>query len=82
MVILQDLHLVPAYLKTHASIMAVTFLIIYPLGVWLITTTRRVWLHVPVQILGWMLMLCGFGFGLRVALIIGRVRLSLRHTIR
>jgi len=79
MVIFQDLHLVPSYLKTHATIMATTFLIIYPLGVWLITTTRRVWPHVLCQMLGWILMLVGFGDGLRMAQIIGRVRLSLQQ---
>lgn len=75
-IIFQDLYLVPTYAKTHASLMSIAFLIIFPLGAWLVRLVQSknsVWLHAACQLLGWVMILAGLAVGTRMAQIIGRV---------
>lgn len=60
--------------------MSITFLIIFPLGAWvvhLVQSSKRVWLHASIQLVGWVMMLAGLAIGTRMGQIIGRVRPSL-----
>ena len=73
MIDVQELYLLPALLKAHGSIMGITFLIILPLGAWcirLVQSKNGVWLHVTVQLLGWVMMLAGLGLGIKAGTII------------
>lgn len=83
MIIFQDLYLVPAYAKTHASLMSIAFLIIFPFGAWivrLLRSSKSVWIHAFIQLVGWVMMLAGLAIGTRMAQIIGRVSQSLSDT--
>jgi hypothetical protein len=78
MVIPELFYLVPTYAKTHALLMSITFVIIFPLGAWiarLVRSSKTVWLHASVQLIGWMMMLAGLAIGTRMATILGKVRL-------
>lgn len=82
MVIPELFYLVPTYAKTHASLMSIAFVIIFPLGAWiarLVRSSKTVWLHASVQLIGWMMMIAGLAIGTRMATIIGRVRLVLDY---
>jgi hypothetical protein len=69
----EELYLMPALLKAHGSVMGTTFVIILPLGAWcvhLIQSKNGVWIHVAVQLLGWVMMLAGLGLGTKAGTIV------------
>jgi hypothetical protein len=72
----EDLPLVPNYCKAHGVLMATTFIIVLPLGTFLIrlvNSTKRVWIHAAVQIFGVTLMTAGLAMGIRLGKILDRV---------
>lgn len=76
MIIYEDLHLLPSFAKAHGILMGIAFVVVYPLGAWiirLVRSSKSVWIHVAVQILGWGMMLAGFGIGIRMAKILDMV---------
>ena len=75
----EELYLMPALLKAHGSVMGTTFLIILPLGAWcarLFQSKNGVWLHVAVQLLGWVMMFGGLGLGTKAGSIVDIVRFN------
>lgn len=76
-VIFEDLHLIPDLAKTHGILMGLVFVVIYPLGSFIIRASRAknlVWFHVGAQFVGWAIMLGGLAVGVRMAKILDRVR--------
>lgn len=53
--------------KAHGIIMAITLIIIFPLGAMLIRLLGNPWIHAGVQILGLCTLVAGFGLGYRFA---------------
>lgn len=54
-------------LVAHGVIMAVVFVILYPLGALLMPILGRWWAHAAVQAVVWVLMWAGFGLGIEYA---------------
>lgn len=82
-VLYQDLKLVPALAKAHGSVMGIAFVLAFPLGALLIHVLKsklRVWIHISLQLTGWVLMLAGLATGIRVGKILDRVCLH-RHAL-
>ena len=78
----EELYLMPALLKAHGSVMGVAFVIVLPLGAWclrLVQSKNGVWLHVALQILGWVMMLAGLGLGIKAGSIVDIVGLVHSH---
>lgn len=69
MVIYQDLHLMPTYLKAHGIMMGLAFVIFFPVGAILIRIVDHkstIWLHAACQMIGWVLMIAGLATGIRI----------------
>ncbi|KAH6701289.1 integral membrane protein [Leptodontidium sp. MPI-SDFR-AT-0119] len=82
-VLYQDLNLVPALAKAHGLVMSIAFVVAFPLGALLIQvlkSKRRVWIHISLQLVGWVLMLTGLATGIRVGKILDRLH-SNAHTV-
>lgn len=76
MVIYEELHLVPSLLKAHGSVMGIAFVIIFPLGAWLVRfqgPRKSIWTHLSIQIVGLVLMLAGLGTGIKQGTILDLV---------
>lgn len=54
-------------LVAHGVIMAIVFVILYPLGALLMPILGRWWAHAAFQTVVWLLMWAGFGLGIRYA---------------
>ena len=54
-------------LVAHGVIMAIVFVILYPLGALLMPTLGRWWAHAGFQAVVWLLMWAGFGLGIKYA---------------
>jgi hypothetical protein len=57
--------------------MGLAFVVVWPLGALLVRVFKfkgSVWLHVACQLIGWILMIAGLVFGIRVGRILDRVR--------
>ena len=75
-IIFEDLPLVPNLAKTHGILMGLVFVVIYPLGSFIIRASRTrnmVWFHVACQVVGWGMMLAGLAMGIRMGKILDRV---------
>ncbi|KAH6704100.1 hypothetical protein BKA61DRAFT_617862 [Leptodontidium sp. MPI-SDFR-AT-0119] len=71
-VLYQDLNLVPALAKAHGLVMSIAFVVL--------KSKRRVWIHISLQLVGWVLMLTGLATGIRVGKILDRLH-SNAHTV-
>jgi hypothetical protein len=74
----QNLYLVPHLAKTHALLMSITFVIVFPTGAFLIRLlklkgSRAVWTHAGLQLAGVVMLLAGVAEGVRMGKIIDRV---------
>ena len=77
-IIFQDLPKLPSLATAHGTVMGLAFIVVMPLGVFLIRFVRSknsVWIHAACQLLGLALMVTGLATGIRMAKIIDRVRL-------
>ena len=78
-VIFEDLPLIPNLAKAHGILMGLVFVVIFPLGSFIIRSSKSknlVWFHVAAQIIGWGMMLGGLATGIKMANILDRVYLS------
>lgn len=78
-VIFEDLSKVPNLAKAHGILMSLTFLIMFPLGSFIIRSSRTrnmIWFHTAFQVVGWGMMLGGLVMGIKMANILGRVQSS------
>lgn len=78
-IIFQDLPKVPSLAKVHGTTMGLAFVVFMPLGAFLIRFLRvkhAVWVHASCQLAGLALMIAGLASGIRLAKIIGQVRMS------
>ncbi|SPO03148.1 uncharacterized protein DNG_05830 [Cephalotrichum gorgonifer] len=81
--IFEDLHKVPDLAKTHGVLMGLVFVIIFPLGSFIIRLSRKrnmVWFHTTCQIIGWALMLAGLSMGIKLANILDLLHKN-AHTV-
>lgn len=81
-VIFEDLPLVPNLAKSHGILMGLTFVVIFPLGSFIIRASRKrnmVWFHVGCQIVGWGMMLAGLAMGIKVAKILDLVSFDMQN---
>lgn len=79
-VIYQDLYLIPSYQKAHGICMGLSFVVFYPVGAILIRTLKfkgSIWVHIACQLVGWLLMIAGLAFGVKMGNIIDIVRTCL-----
>lgn len=75
-VIFEDLPLIPNLAKSHGILMGLVFVIVFPLGSFIIRVSRTknlVWFHVACQIIGWSMMLGGLATGIKLARILDKV---------
>lgn len=76
-IIFADLPKIPSLAKAHGITMGISFVVLFPLGAFLIRLVRAgrytVWIHAACQLLGWMLMLVGLATGIRMGKILDRV---------
>ena len=75
-VIFEDLHLVPDLAKAHGVLMGLVFVVIFPIGSFVVRASRAkstVWFHVACQVTGWVMMLAGLAMGIKMGKILDRV---------
>lgn len=75
-IIFADLPKIPALATSHGTIMGLVFVVILPLGSFLIRASnskKSVWAHVAFQLVGWILMFGGLATGIKMAKILDRV---------
>lgn len=75
-IIFEDLPLVPNLAKAHGVLMGLVFVVIFPLGSFIIRASRKrnlVWFHAASQVVGWGMMLGGLAMGIRLGNILDRV---------
>lgn len=68
----------PNYAKSHGILMGLAFVVVLPGGAILVRLLSSrgktaVWLHVGIQIMGWVLMIAGLPMGIKVGKILDRV---------
>lgn len=71
--IYKDIHLLPHILKVHGTIMGLTFVILFPLGAFILRLGSKkvgIWPHVIWQVIAWLLMIVGFSYGIRAGRIL------------
>lgn len=76
-VVFEDLWKVPNLAKAHGTLMGLTFVIVFPLGTFIIRSFRTrnmIWFHSACQVVGWGMMLGGLAMGIKMASILDRVR--------
>lgn len=76
-VIFEDLSKIPNLAKSHGILMGITFVTIFPLGSFIIRSSRSrnmMWFHTACQVVGWVMMLGGLATGIKMANILDRVR--------
>ena len=76
---LRRLYFVPTYATTHSSLMSITFLIICPLGRWVVRLTqpsKTTWIQTSIQMVRWVMILVGLPFSIRMGKILNRVRVT------
>ncbi|KFY07249.1 hypothetical protein V492_07320 [Pseudogymnoascus sp. VKM F-4246] len=84
-IIFADLPLVPNYAKAHGILMGLAFVVVLPSGAILVRLLSSkgktaVWLHVGLQLVGWVLMISGLAMGAKVGKILDRLENN-AHTI-
>ncbi|KAK3721553.1 DOMON domain-containing protein frrs1L [Vermiconidia calcicola] len=63
----EDHAAIPTYLKAHGPLMGIAFVLVFPLGAWIVRLSKvTVWVHASIQLLGWMMMLAGLALGIRL----------------
>ena len=68
----------PNYAKAHGILMGLAFVVVLPGGailMRLLSTKGKtaVWVHVVIQLVGWVLMISGLAMGVKVGKILDRV---------
>ncbi|KFY10474.1 hypothetical protein V491_07634 [Pseudogymnoascus sp. VKM F-3775] len=84
-IIFADLPLVPNYAKAHGILMGLAFVVVLPGGAILMRLLSlkgktAVWVHVGIQLVGWVLMVSGLAMGVKVGKILDRLENN-AHTI-
>ncbi|KFY32676.1 hypothetical protein V495_08863 [Pseudogymnoascus sp. VKM F-4514 (FW-929)] len=84
-IIFADLPLVPNYAKAHGILMGLAFVVVLPSGAIFMRLLKSkgkatVWVHVGVQLVGWVLMISGLAMGTKVGKILDRLENN-AHTI-
>ncbi|KFY46161.1 hypothetical protein V494_00578 [Pseudogymnoascus sp. VKM F-4513 (FW-928)] len=84
-IIFADLPLVPNYAKAHGILMGLAFVVVLPGGAILVRLLSSkgktaVWLHIGLQLVGWVLMISGLAMGAKVGKILDRLENN-AHTI-
>ena len=75
-IIFADLSKVPSLAKAHGIAMGIAFVILFPLGAFLIRFVRSkhfIWIHAGCQLVGWFLMIAGLATGIKMGKILDRV---------
>ncbi|OBT72603.1 hypothetical protein VF21_08159 [Pseudogymnoascus sp. 05NY08] len=84
-IVFADLPLVPNYAKAHGILMGLAFVVVLPGGAILMRILSSkgktaVWVHVGIQLVGWVLMISGLAMGAKVGKILDRLENN-AHTI-
>ncbi|OBT39967.1 hypothetical protein VE00_09992 [Pseudogymnoascus sp. WSF 3629] len=84
-IVFADLPLVPNYAKAHGILMGLAFVVVLPGGAILMRLLSSkgktaVWVHVGIQLVGWVLMISGLAMGAKVGKILDRLENN-AHTI-
>lgn len=75
-IIFADLPKVPSLAKAHGIAMGIAFVVLFPLGAFLIRFVRSkhaIWIHAGCQLVGWVLMIAGLATGIKMGKILDRV---------